>query len=222
MKSIRLTGIKKVYDEGKPYQVNALRSIDLNLTSGKSYALMGASGSGKSTLLNILGCLDRPSAGTYEWDDMQITRKSQKDQSKLRAGKIGFVLQDFGLVEHISAFENCIAPAVFAGCSAKEAKCRASGALERLGISNLAKRETGKLSGGQKQRVAIARALVNHPQLILADEPTGALDSENAGIIISELLSLCNEDTLIILATHDKTVASCCDAVYHIMDGIVE
>ncbi len=219
MKGIRLEGIAKVYDPGKPYEVKALRGVDAAFLPGRSYALMGASGSGKSTLLNILGGLDRPSQGSYVWEDRNMERMSPAALTKLRADRIGFILQDYGLIEYISVLENCLAPCVFAGKRRKVAKQEAMRTLDMLGIGELAGREAGKLSGGQKQRAAIARAIVNRPQLILADEPTGALDSRNAELILQALLSLVNQQTIVILATHDQAAAQRCDHILRIKDG---
>lgn len=217
MKNLRLEGVTKVYNPGKSDQVDALRGIDMELQSGHSYAIMGASGSGKSTLLNILGCLDRPTGGRYLWDES--TTYLNKSLTQLRAKDIGFVLQDYGLIDSISVAENCLAPCVFAGLKRRQARACVAAALERLGISDLATREVGTLSGGQKQRAAIARAIVNRPQLILADEPTGALDSENSRMIFDVLLSLVDSRSILVLATHDATAASRCDFVLRIQDG---
>lgn len=219
MKNLRLEGITKVYDPGKSYQVDALRGIDAEFESGRSYAIMGASGSGKSTLLNILGCLDRPSSGSYLWDGRRIDALPAKVLTEMRAKDIGFILQDYGLIDTISVLENCLAPCIFSGQKRRQAKKSAADALERLGISDLGAREVGKLSGGQKQRAAIARAIVNQPQLILADEPTGALDSGNTAIILDVLLSLVHPQSILILATHDANVAKRCDSILHIRDG---
>lgn len=221
MKYLRLEGVTKCYDPGKSYQVDALRGIDMTLQSGYSYAIMGASGSGKSTLLNILGCLDRPSDGRYLWDDRRIDTLPQRALSRMRARDIGFILQDYGLIDSISVSENCLAPYIFAGQKRRQARQRAGRVLEQLGISDLAAREAGKLSGGQKQRAAIARAIINQPQLILADEPTGALDSQNSGIILDVLLSLVNPESILILATHDPAAAMRCDFVLQIRDGVL-
>ena len=221
MKNLRLEGVTKVYDPGKSYQVDALRGIDAEFESGRSYAIMGASGSGKSTLLNILGCLDRPSSGSYLWDERRIDALPAKVLTEMRAKDIGFILQDYGLIDSISVLENCLAPCIFSGQKRRQAKKSAADALERLGISDLGAREVGKLSGDQKQRAAIARAIVNQPQLILADEPTGALDSGNTAIILDVLLSLVHPQSILILATHDANVAKRCDSILHIRDGCI-
>ena len=219
MNTLRLQGIKKIYDPGRSYQVEALRGIDIEFKSGTSYAIMGASGSGKSTLLNILGCLDKPTSGNYFWDDQKIDELPVRHMAKMRAQDIGFILQDYGLLDYISVMENCLAPCVFAGQPRKRAKQNVLQMLKRLEIDELAKREAGKLSGGQKQRAAIARALVNRPQLILADEPTGALDSYNANIILDTLMSLVNSKSILVLATHDEAAARRCDHIFRILDG---
>jgi putative ABC transport system ATP-binding protein len=222
MKQIIIERITRIYDAGKSNEVHALRGLDALLDSGKTYAIMGASGSGKTTLLNIMGCLDRPDGGLYRWDNVNICSYSKRALSKLRAQKIGFVLQDFGLIDHLTVIENCMAPAIFSGFSFREARRLASNALDKLHIAEFAKREVGKLSGGQKQRAAIARAIINQPTLLLADEPTGALDSKNSGLILDALMSLSNEDTIILLATHDKAAAARCDFTFHIKDGVIQ
>lgn len=216
---LRLEGITKVYDPGKSYEIKALRGVDVEFKSGYSYAIMGASGSGKSTLLNILGCLDRPSNGNYLWDSQRIETLSTSALTQLRAKNIGFVLQDYGLIDSITVAENCLAPCIFAGQKRRQAKRNVSEVLEQLEITELGSREVSKLSGGQKQRAAIARAIVNHPQLILADEPTGALDSRNAEIILDVLLSLVNPQSILVLATHDLNAARRCDYIFRILDG---
>lgn len=219
MIEIALKNIKKTYDEGHPNQVDALRNVNLTFHAGKTYAIMGASGSGKSTLLNILGCLDLPSDGTYLWDGINMAGKSMRELTRRRAEDIGFVLQDFGLIDHMTAIDNCMAPIIFSGKGFRTAKQKALSVLTKLHIAELSKREVGKLSGGQKQRVAIARAIINEPQMILADEPTGALDSTNSAIILDTLLSLSNENTLIIIATHDHDAAARCDYTFYLKDG---
>ena len=219
MNNIKLSGITKVYDPGKPYEVVALQGVDAEFECGHSYAVMGASGSGKSTLLNIVGGLDRPTKGTYSWGSLRMDTMTPKLLTRVRANNIGFILQDYGLIDYISVLENCLAPCIFAGKKRSLAKREAVNVLEMLGIIGLANREVKKLSGGQKQRTAIARAIINRPNLILADEPTGALDSKNADMILQVLLSLVNEKSIVILATHDAAAAQRCDHILHIKDG---
>lgn len=219
MNNIKLSGITKVYDPGKPYEVVALQGVDAEFECGDSYAVMGASGSGKSTLLIILVGLDRPTKGTYSWGSLRMDTMTPKLLTRVRANNIGFILQDYGLIDYISVLENCLAPCIFAGKKRSLAKREAVNVLEMLGIIGLANREVKKLSGGQKQRTAIARAIINRPNLILADEPTGALDSKNADMILQVLLSLVNEKSIVILATHDAAAAQRCDHILHIKDG---
>lgn len=219
MNSIKLSGITKVYDPGKPYEVVALQGVDAEFECGHSYAVMGASGSGKSTLLNILGGLDRPTKGTYSWGPLRMDAMTPRLLTRVRANNIGFILQDYGLIDYITVLENCLAPCIFAGKKRSQAKREAAKVLKMLGITELANREVKKLSGGQKQRVAIARAIINRPNLILADEPTGALDSRNADMILQALLSLVNEKSIVILATHDTAAASRCGHILRIKDG---
>lgn len=219
MNNIQLSGITKVYDPGKPYEVVALQGVDAEFECGHSYAVMGASGSGKSTLLNILGGLDRPTKGTYSWGSLRMDTMTPKLLTRVRANNIGFILQDYGLIDYISVLENCLAPCIFAGKKRSLAKREAVNVLEMLGIIGLANREVKKLSGGQKQRTAIARAIINRPNLILADEPTGALDSKNADMILQVLLSLVNERSIVILATHDAAAAQRCNHILRIKDG---
>lgn len=221
MKQLRLEGITKTYDPGKSSQVEALRGIHAEFKSGYSYAVMGASGSGKSTLLNILGCLDRPSSGRYLWDGRRMDTLSSRTITQLRAREIGFILQDYGLIDSISVAKNCLAPCIFAGQKGRLARQSVDAVLARLGISDLSAREVSKLSGGQRQRAAIARAIVNRPSLILADEPTGALDSRNADLILDVLLSLVNPQSILILATHDPNAAARCDFVLQVRDGCI-
>ncbi len=216
---IEIRNVHKHYDQGKSYAVHALRGLSATFESGTSYAIMGVSGSGKSTLLNILGCVDTAFSGQYWLDGQDVSALSLGKRNRLHAQKIGFVLQSYGLIWDIDALDNCMAPAIFAGCSIREAKRRAQHALERVGIGDLAKRPAGKLSGGQKQRVAIARALVNQPLLVLADEPTGALDSKTAQEIQSLLLDVASKDSTLIIATHSQAIADSCAHTLCIKDG---
>ena len=217
---IDVKNLNKTYGE-KEAAAQVLKHVSFSLEKGCFCSIVGPSGSGKSTLLNILGCLDRPTGGSYLWDERRIDALPAKALTEMRAKDIGFILQDYGLIDSISVLENCLAPCIFSGQKRRQAKKSAADALERLGISDLGAREVGKLSGGQKQRAAIARAIVNQPQLILADEPTGALDSGNTAIILDVLLSLVHPQSILILATHDANVAKWCDSILNIRDGCI-
>lgn len=222
MKQIRLQNIRKIYDEGKESAVHALQNITYTFDPGKVYAIMGASGSGKSTLLQIMGTLNKPTGGEYYWDEEAIHRLPEHKTCQLRANNIGYVLQDFGLIEEASVIENVMAPAIFAGDTFQQARKKANLALERIGIAYLSRRQATKLSGGQRQRVAIARAIVNEPCLILADEPTGALDSTTTNDVLHALLDLHSQDSILILATHSQDVAQKCDCTLTIVDGVFQ
>ena len=215
---VEFEDVCKYYQTGS-VKIAAADHLNFYVDKGEFCIIVGPSGAGKTTLLNILGCLDRPSSGSYLWDERRIDALPAKVLTEMRAKDIGFILQDYGLIDSISVLENCLAPCIFSGQKRRQAKKSAADALERLGISDLGAREVGKLSGGQKQRAAIARAIVNQPQLILADEPTGALDSRNTEIILDVLLSLVHPQSILILATHDANVAKRCDSILQIQDG---
>lgn len=219
MNNLQIRALEKTYEPGKPWAVHALRGIDFTFHSGKSYALMGASGSGKTTLLNILGGLDVATGGECLWDGRNMSILSPQKRAAMRANHIGFVLQSYGLVNELTAMDNCIAPAIFAGDSMRKARSKAREAMEQLQIGELAKRKVSQMSGGQKQRVAIARAIVNRPSLLIADEPTGALDSETAAHIASVLLSCLNESCVLLIATHNEKLAALCHETLRIQDG---
>lgn len=219
MNQIVLKNLSKTYDPGKEWAIKALRGVDLCLTPGRSYALMGASGSGKSTLLHLLAGIDMPTGGEYRWDDLCVSALPERRRTRFRVDHIGMVMQSYGLVGEMSVLDNCIAPAIFAGSSRKTAVQRARETLDSVGILPLASRQAGKLSGGQKQRVAIARALVNRPALLIADEPTGALDSKTADEVAEVLLSCVTPSTLLLIATHNPELAAKCDETLVIHDG---
>ena len=222
MKNLRLEGITKVYDPGKSYQVDALRGIDAEFESGRSYAIMGASGSGKSTLLNILGCLDRPTGGSYLWDGRRIDALPAKVLTEMRAKDIGFILQDYGLIDSISVLENCLAPCIFSGQKRRQAKKSAADALEWLGISDLGAREVGKLSGGQKQRVAIAGVMAMRPQCIVLDEPTAMLDPNGRKEVLEAVHQLNRQENVtVVLITHYMEEVIDADRVVVMDDGHV-
>ncbi len=218
---LQLTNIVKKYNENKPNEVEALRGIDLTVEKGEMIAIMGPSGSGKSTLLNIIGCMDTLTSGSYLCDGEEVSALSQKKLAALRNKKFGFVLQDFGLLADRSVEENVMVPLLFSKESLKSSTKRIKPILENLGIADLAKRRANQLSGGQAQRVAIARALVNEPDVILADEPTGALDTHTSEDVVNIFKSLNQQGKTIIIVTHNPEVAKACDKTYIIRDGLI-
>lgn len=218
---LKLTSIIKKYNEGKPNEVEALRGVDLTVEKGEMIAIMGPSGSGKSTLLNIIGCMDTLTSGSYLCDGEEVASLSQKKLANLRNKKFGFVLQDFGLLADRSVEENVMVPLLFSKESLKSSTKRIKPILENLGIADLAKRRANQLSGGQAQRVAIARALVNEPDVILADEPTGALDTHTSEDVVNIFKKLNESGKTIIIVTHNPEVAKACDKTYIIRDGLI-
>lgn len=215
---IRLEHINKNYGEGN-IMVPALKDICLGVDEGEYLAIMGPSGSGKSTLMNIIGCLDSPSSGEYYFDDKEISKYSENELSDLRLKSIGFVFQQFHLINEESALENVALPLGYAGMGKKERREVAYKALERVGLAERVDHKPNQLSGGQKQRVAIARAMVNNPRILLADEPTGALDSKSGKQIMELFQKLNDEGTTIIMITHDAKVASHGKRQMKIVDG---
>jgi macrolide transport system ATP-binding/permease protein len=223
MKLIELKDIYKTYHLGE-IEVPVLKGISLTVSQGEFVALMGTSGSGKTTLMNILGCLDRPTSGEYLLEGRDITGLPSDDQALLRNQKLGFVFQTFNLLPRTSAFENVIMPLSYNGIhlSDLEAQQRARDLLQRLGLGERLDHEPSQLSGGQQQRVAIARALVNHPSLLLADEPTGNLDSKTSEEMLDLFRRLNEEGVTIILVTHDENVARCAKRIVRIHDGMMQ
>ncbi len=218
---LKLTNIVKKYNENQPNEVHALRGVDLTVEKGEMIAIMGPSGSGKSTLLNIIGCMDTLTSGSYEVDGQKVEELSQKKLAYLRNKKFGFVLQDFGLLTDRSVEENVMVPLLFSKEPLRKSTKRIEPILESLGIADLAKRRANQLSGGQAQRVAIARALVNEPDVILADEPTGALDTNTSSEVVSIFKSLNEQGKTIIIVTHNPEVAKACHKTYIIKDGLI-
>ena len=188
--------------------VHALRGVSLNIAEGEFVAIMGASGSGKSTLMNILGCLDQPTSGTYRLADEAVEAMGGDQLASIRNRRIGFVFQQFNLLPRTSALENVELPMVYANIKPAERRARATESLRRVGLEQRAGHTPAELSGGQQQRVAIARALVNHPQLILADEPTGALDSQTSEDIMRLLTELNAQGMTVVIVTHENDVAA--------------
>jgi ABC-type lipoprotein export system ATPase subunit len=223
MELIRLEDISKVYRTGE-LAVPVLKGVSLTIRRGEMVALMGASGSGKTTLMNILGCLDRPSGGRYRLDGEDVSTLSAAQRARLRSRKIGFVFQSFHLLPRTSALDNVLMPLTYAAepLSDAEARARATGLLQRVGLGGRLDRVPGQLSGGEQQRVAIARALVNRPVLLLADEPTGNLDSRTSAEILRLFQELNAEGLTVLLVTHDPEVASHAGRIIRIRDGHIE
>lgn len=201
------------------YELNALKNINLHIAKGEFIALMGPSGSGKSTLLNILGLLDPPTSGNYFFKGEDVSRYSEKQILETRKNNIGFVFQNFNLIDEITVFENIELPLVYKGLPATHRKVKVEQIMEKLKISHKAELYPYQLSGGYQQKVAIARALITSPQIILADEPTGNLDSENGENIMKLLSSLNKAGATIILATHSPKDAEYCNRILHLLDG---
>ncbi len=217
---IELRGVTRIYSTGR-LEVAALRGVDLDVWQGDFLAIVGPSGSGKSTMMNILGCLDRPTAGSYRLGGTPIEQLSDDDLAAVRGRAIGFVFQSFNLLPRTSALDNVATPLLYQGVSRKERYARAKAALERLGLGERLHHEPSELSGGQQQRVAIARALVTEPALILADEPTGNLDSQSGNDVIELLHELNAAGTTIVLITHDLDVAQAARRQVHVRDGLL-
>ena len=215
---IRTSGLTKVYRIGDN-QVNALAGVSIDIEQGEFVAVMGPSGSGKSTFMNLLGCLDRPSAGEYFLDGRRVSELDGDELAAVRNRSIGFVFQAFNLLARTSAAENVALPLLYAGVSAPERRARALEMLDKVGLADRALHKSAQLSGGQQQRVAIARALVTRPRLILADEPTGALDSRTSLEILELLQSLNRQGMTVVLVTHEAEVARHARRVLHFLDG---
>ncbi|ENM3886592.1 ABC transporter ATP-binding protein [Vibrio cholerae] len=217
---VELQQICKHYTSGQNV-VKALDGVDLTIRHGEFLAILGPSGSGKSTLMNVLGCLDKPTAGRYQLDGNPVDSLSTQQLAAIRNQKIGFVFQSFNLLEYASALDNVALPLVYAGVKAKDRRRRATELLTRVGLADRLDHKPNQLSGGQKQRVAIARALINQPQILLADEPTGALDSKSGAEIEALFNELHREGRTIIVVTHDNELAKRTKRIVTIRDGQV-
>lgn len=213
---IELENITKIYRMGK-VEVPALRGVSLNIQQGEMVSIVGASGSGKSTLMNIIGCLDKPTSGRYIFDGADVSRLSDNWLAEMRNKKFGFVFQDYNLLSRASALSNVELPLIYSG--GRHKRKRVMEALERVGLSARANHKPTELSGGEQQRVAIARALVNNPTLILADEPTGNLDSVSAAEIVSIFHQLNQDSITVIIVTHEMDIATQTKRIIRLMDG---
>lgn len=214
---IELKNITKIYNPKKHNRFRALNGITFSVNGGEFCAIIGKSGSGKSTLLHIIGMLDTFSGGEYFLNGKNVSKFNERAAAKIRARSIGFVKQDFALIDEYSALDNVMLPLY--SIKSHDKKKKALLAIEKLGIINLANKEVSQLSGGEKQRVAIARAIVNDPKIILADEPTGSLDSKTAAEIMSVFKRLNDDGKTVIIVTHDLGIAKQCDRIIEISDG---
>jgi len=219
--SILLSEVTKVYQLGGE-QVNALAGITLNISPGEFTAIMGPSGSGKSTLMNILGCLDRPTKGSYMLDGQEVATLNDDQLAITRNKKIGFVFQSFNLLPRMSTLQNVALPMVYAGVEKKERLARAEQVLAMVGLESRMNHQPNELSGGQRQRVAIARALVNDPTIIMADEPTGNLDTKSGDEVMNIFSELNSQGRTIILVTHEPDIAEYAGRVVYVRDGLIE
>jgi len=217
--TIELVDVVKIYRMGN-VQVNALRGVSLSVAEGEFVAIMGASGSGKSTLMNIIGCLDLPTSGAYLLDGIDVRRLNDNQLAAIRNRKIGFVFQSFNLIPRSTAIHNVEMPLIYAGMS-HQRRQRAMAALDAVGLADRARHQPSELSGGQQQRVAIARALVTEPAILLADEPTGNLDSESSLEILRLLVELNDDGRTVVLITHENDIAAFAKRVVRLKDGLI-
>lgn len=217
---ITLRNISKSF-RSEEVETCALRNVNLEVRRGEFVAVMGPSGCGKTTLLNIMGLLDTPSGGTYMLEGKDVSRLTEDERTTLRKGKLGFVFQSFNLIDELNVYENVELPLLYTGCPARERHHRVQQVLERMGMAHRAQHLPSQLSGGQQQRVAMARAVISHPQIILADEPTGNLDSKHGREVMEMLHDMHNEGTTIVMVTHSQHDAEYAERVINLFDGEV-
>ena len=218
---ISMNGITKVYHTGQ-VTFEALRGIDLEVADNEFIAIVGPSGSGKSTLMNLIGCLDTPTEGSYLLQEEEVEKMSPNQLAEIRNRKVGFVFQAFNLLPYASAYENVELPLIFAGVGGRERRRRVTELLSRVGLADKSANKPTEMSGGEMQRVAIARALANNPKLILADEPTGNLDTKSGGEIINIFEDLWRNGHTIIVITHDANIAKRCQRIIRLKDGALD
>ena len=216
---IDIKDLYKIYNEGKESEVRALDGVSLQIEKGEFVSIIGQSGSGKSTLMNILGCLDIPTYGEYHLDGTDITELSDRQLAHIRNKQIGFVFQGYNLIPALNAWENVELPLIYQGISGEKRRARCEEALERVAMLDRADHKPSEMSGGQQQRVAIARAIATRPAIIMADEPTGALDSKTGKHVLEILHSLHEEGSTIILITHDNSIAATAERIVRLADG---
>ena len=216
---IDIRDLYKIYNEGKESEVRALDGVSLQIDQGEFVAIVGQSGSGKSTLMNVLGCLDIPTYGEYYLNGTDVTSLNDRQLARIRNREIGFIFQGYNLIPELDALENVTLPLVYQGISVWEREDMAREALRRVGMEERAHHRPSEMSGGQQQRVAIARAIATHPPIIMADEPTGALDSKTGRHVLEILQNLCLSGTTVLLITHDEGIASTARRVVRLADG---
>ena len=218
-KLIELRDVYKIYGEGLESEVRALDGVSLDIEKGEFVAVVGQSGSGKSTMMNVLGCLDIPTRGTYRLDGVDVRELSDKELSRIRNKQIGFIFQQYNLIQNLTVLENVELPLIYQGIDPIDRRELAMEALGRVGLADRAQHKPTQMSGGQQQRVAIARAISTHPPIIMADEPTGALDSRTGHEVLGFLQQLNKEGSTVILITHDNGIAATARRIVRIADG---
>ncbi len=216
---IDIQNIRKVYNEGSEGEVRALDGVSLAIDHGEFVAIVGSSGSGKSTLMNMLGCLDIPTSGDYHLDGTDVTTLTDKELAHIRNKQIGFIFQGFNLIAELNALENVTLPLIYQGLPAGQREDRGLEALDRVGLTGRTGHRPSEMSGGQQQRVAIARAIATHPPIIMADEPTGALDSKTGAHVLEILQGLNRDGSTVLLITHDNGIAATARRVVRLSDG---